>query len=76
MRLLGRDCERPDFLAAAGSKVEGSAVAGDWKVDGKLTVRIDPRLKPLVRDSAGVKELLVPVPPGDDARSFEVEVSW
>jgi hypothetical protein len=74
--LKGSAAPGAHFLAAAGNKIEGSAGGGEWKVDGKLTVRMDPRLKPFLRNSAGVKELVVPVLPGGDARAFEIEVSW
>lgn len=60
------------FLAAVGNKIE-SAANGAWKVDDKLTVRIDPKFKPLVRDSAGAKQLLIPV---TGLTVFEIEMAW
>jgi mono/diheme cytochrome c family protein len=59
------------FSAAAGNSIESSE-PGVWKIDGSLTVRIDPKYKPIVRSSADVKQLLIPAVSG----AFELEVSW
>ena len=64
------------FLAASGAKIDGGGGAdGVWTVDDKLKVRLDPKLKPVVRDNAGAKQLLVPVPAGEGG-TFEIEMSW
>jgi mono/diheme cytochrome c family protein len=59
------------FLAAVGNRIDSAGSDGVWNVDDKLIIRIDPKLKPTVRDSGGVKQLLVPA-----AGPFEVEMSW
>jgi hypothetical protein len=52
------------FLAAVGNKIEPDD-GGTWVVDGgRLNVRIDPALKPVVRDGGGTKQLLIAVAPG------------
>jgi hypothetical protein len=64
------------FLAATGTKIDGGAedgADGVWRVDGKLTVRVDPKFRPAVRTSNGVQQLLIPVA-GHNA--FDVELSW
>lgn len=66
------------FMAAAGHKIE-STLPGVWVVDdGKLTVTLSPadKLKPLVRDSDGHKQLLIPISFTNGAVSFDEEMSW
>ena len=66
------------FLAAAGKAITAKS-PGVWDVDGgKLTVTLKSadKLAPVVRDSNGEKQLLVPVQFKDGAASFDVEMSW
>lgn len=65
------------FEAAAGKSIEQKS-PGIWVVDGKLTIRIDQadKLQPMVRESDGQKQLLVPVRFNDGAAALEVEMSW
>jgi hypothetical protein len=67
------------FLAAAGKRIDEKA-PGVWSVDdGKLTVTLtakDAKLEPVVRDSNGQKQLLVPIPLANGATAFNVEMSW
>jgi hypothetical protein len=67
------------FLAASGGKIEpASGAEGAWVVDDKVTIRVDPKLKPVVRDSVGARQLLVPVPAAGAGGevTFEVEMAW
>jgi hypothetical protein len=61
------------FLAAAGQSVESVGV-DTWKVDGKLTVHIDAKLRPIVRQDAGVRQLVIPI--ANTPAGFEVEMTW
>lgn len=78
--LSGKDLPGLTFLAASGAKIDGAGAegpsAGVWVVDGKVKVRVDPKLNPVVRDHAGVKQLLVPVPLAGGKAAFEVEMTW
>lgn len=74
--LSGKSPQGLTFLADSGLKIDGGS-DGTWTVDDRLKVRVDPKLKPLVRDNAGAKQLLVPVPAGADGKTtFEIEMSW
>lgn len=65
------------FLAAQGKKIEAKS-NGEWTIDGKLTVRLAPDAagmgKPLIRESAGNSQLLIPVT-GASAH-FTLEMQW
>jgi mono/diheme cytochrome c family protein len=62
------------FLAAVGKKVE--AAEKDWYVvNGNLRIHIDSGEKPLIRDSKGRQELLVPVALKDKAK-VTLEYEW
>ncbi|HSU67501.1 MAG TPA: hypothetical protein VLJ39_11560, partial [Tepidisphaeraceae bacterium] len=64
------------FLAAAGKKIDQKS-PGVWSVDdGKMTINLDPKLQPTVRDSNGQKQLLVPIQLTNGTASFDVEMSW
>lgn len=58
----GRDQEKFWFRAAVGSKIEAKA-GGEYWVDGKLALRFElaGSAQPLIRQSGGQAELLVPV---------------
>jgi mono/diheme cytochrome c family protein len=75
--LKGEDVSGLKFLAASGAKIEGGD-GGVWTVDDKLKVRLDPRLKPVVRGGGGggAKQLLVPVALTEGQATFDVEMSW
>lgn len=61
------------FLAARGARIEGGGDDGLWTVDDKVKVRLDPKLKPTVREDGGAKQLIVAMPAG---AAFEVEMAW
>jgi len=66
------------FIAASGHKIEPKS-PGVWVVDdGRLIVTLSPadKLKPLVRDSDGQRQLLVPIQFTNGAASVDVEMSW
>lgn len=65
------------FLAASGASIDAKS-PGEWLVDAKLTVHIDPKAsaKATIRESNGVKQLLLPVAFSDGQTSFDVEMSW
>ena len=65
------------FLAGAGKAIEQKS-PGIWVVDGKLTLKLDlPNgLTPVVRESDGQKQLLVPVQLSNGTASFDVEMAW
>lgn len=66
------------FLAASGRSIKAGSL-GVWIVDEHLTVRIPANPaspQPIVRDSAGTSQLLVPVTFINGQASFGVEISW
>jgi hypothetical protein len=67
------------FLAAQGKKIEQKS-PGTWAIDGgKVTVTLnakDAKLDPVVRDSNGQKQLLVPIEFTNGAVSFDEEIAW
>ncbi len=65
------------FLAASGASIDAKS-PGEWLVDAKVTVHIDPKVaaKAAIRESNGVKQLLLPVAFADGQASFDVEMSW
>ena len=67
------------FLAAEGSKIESKGPSG-WVVDGKLTITFKSQSgtgQPIVRQSNGSSELLVPLMFADNKPAdFTVEMTW
>jgi hypothetical protein len=67
------------FLAADGRKIEEKS-PGAWSIDdGRMTVTLSSdhgKLQPAVRDSNGLKQLLVPVQFNNGTAAFDVEISW
>lgn len=66
------------FMLAAGNRIDSKS-PGVWSVDGgKLTVKLAPAEKftPVVRDSDGHKQLLMPVQLTNGHAAFDVEISW
>jgi len=67
------------FLAAEGSKIESKG-PNDWVVDGKLTITLKSQSgagQPIVRQSNGSSELLVPLMFADNKPAdFTVEMTW
>ena len=68
-----------NFLAAQGKTIESKS-PGEWLVDGKLSIKLLGGSAgvgaPVVRDSAGDKQLLLPVSLTSGSASFTVEMSW
>lgn len=70
--------DRLYFRVAAGQKVE-EAGGRNYKIDDALTVRLSPHPgdpQPVVRESQGEKELLVPVPGGGHMARVEIDYEW
>ncbi|MDB5333443.1 MAG: hypothetical protein JWP03_4594 [Phycisphaerales bacterium] len=67
------------FLAAEGRTLEPKS-PGEWVADGKITVRLAPNAagvgQPVIRESNGSKQLLLPVTFNNGTASFTVEMSW
>jgi mono/diheme cytochrome c family protein len=67
------------FLAAEGRSLEPKS-PGEWIADGKLTVRLANGSsgigQPIVRESGGSKQLLIPVTFNNGSADFTVEMSW
>ncbi len=67
------------LLAAAGKKIEPKG-PGEWLVDDKLLVRLagpaGAKLAPVVRDSGGMRQLIVPVTFTSGKASIDVETDW
>jgi mono/diheme cytochrome c family protein len=67
------------FLAAQGKKID-QKTPGVWAIDdGKTTVTLtakDATLEPVVRDSNGQKQLLVPIEFTSGTISFDEEIAW
>lgn len=67
------------FLASEGKKIEPKS-PGVWAIDGgKVTVTLtakDAKLDPVIRDSNGQKQLLVPIEFTNGAVSFDEEIAW
>jgi mono/diheme cytochrome c family protein len=67
------------FIAAQGKAIEPKS-ADEWVVDGKVTVRLSDKSvgtgKPVIRETAGGKQLLVPISFDTGKASFNVEMSW
>ena len=67
------------LLAAEGSKIESKG-PNDWLVDGKLTITLKSQSgtgQPIVRQSNGSSELLVPLAFSDNKPAdFTVEMTW
>lgn len=63
------------LLIAGGAKVEARS-AGEWLVDGKLTVRLDPKVKTITREEKGFTQVLVPADVTEKGTTYLVEMSW
>lgn len=67
------------FLAAQGAQIAVKS-PGEWVVDGKMTIHLFDQAvgigQPVIRDSGGIKQLLIPISFNNGAASFNVEMSW
>jgi mono/diheme cytochrome c family protein len=67
------------FLAGEGQKIEPKG-PGTWSIDDKQTVTLSTTagmvLAPVIRESNGKKQLLLPVQLNIGSASFDVEISW
>jgi hypothetical protein len=67
------------FIAAQGSQIESKG-PGQWVVDGKLLIGLKSQSgtgEPIVRQSNGTRQLLVPLTFGNGkASDFSVEMTW
>lgn len=66
-------------LLASGGKIEPGPAAGEWRVDDKVTLRLDgaDAAKAAVREKNGAKQLLLPLQWTADSNAvFVLEVSW
>ncbi len=63
------------FRAARGRSIE-PAGPGEWRVDGAWTVRVRGGGEPLVRESVGGRELLIPLSLAGGAIQLEQEIDW
>ncbi|MDB5295453.1 MAG: hypothetical protein JWO31_1436, partial [Phycisphaerales bacterium] len=70
------------LLAAQGAKSVEDVGGGAYLIDGKLTVRLPPDVKPILRDAAGGdapgggKQLIVPIDLSNGSAALRVEMSW
>lgn len=62
------------FRAARGRTIE--PVGDGWRVDGAWTVRVRGGGEPFVRESAGGRELIVPLLSAGGAIQWEQEIDW
>lgn len=70
--------DRLYFRIAAGQKIEELG-GRNYTIDGALTVRLSPHPDgppPVVRESGGIRELLIPVHNGGDTAEVEIDYEW
>jgi hypothetical protein len=74
---LTADRPVPDlwFRAAVGDRIE--ATGGSWyRINGEWRVRIESTVAPVIRQSGGKQELMVPVRFGDGRARIVQEIVW
>jgi hypothetical protein len=78
-RRLSIESDKPveglSFRAGRGAEIV-PAPGGGWLIDGALTVRIQGGGTPFLRDSAGAKELLIPLTFTDVRVEITQELDW
>jgi mono/diheme cytochrome c family protein len=69
--------ERLHFMLAAGDLIQ-QLDANSWIVNGRLQISLDsnPGLDPVLRQSEGRQELLLPIPFNDGVAQFETTIKW
>jgi mono/diheme cytochrome c family protein len=79
VRKLSFDAKQPvndlHFLAATGGKI-APAEKGWYVVDDKLRIHVDAPQSPIIRDSKGRKELLIPVKLNGGQAQVGLEYEW
>jgi hypothetical protein len=76
-QVRGEASEPLYFLAAAGVAIQAEG-EGAWRVDGQwqVLVRGEMNLTPILRQSNGRQELLLPVPLKGEGATFETVIKW
>lgn len=74
LKLAGTAAGPVYFRAAAGEITE--AGVGTYKIDGRWTMQLKSATRPLIRDSGGRKELLVPIALQGGACEIGQEFDW
>ena len=67
-----------NFLAAAGSDI-AAGDGGVWTIDKRteITIEAEAALKPALRESAGGRELVIPIDLAPGAKlEFQVHIKW